>query len=450
MIAPSVVDDTPDEHDPPAVGIAGPPRHVAATVLALGIWVFLVAATVVWGRHLLDSGVRLGIGAAPLAGTFGRRVSRDALIPVAFGAASVAFGPSLASRCSWRPLLALGAAAAGLWAIALSRIDGARAFAAPFHKTGYLQAASRIDDPHLFLSHFVERIHSYSTHVRGHPPGMEIFLWATARIGLEGVGWNVFLAVAGGAVAAVAALVALRDVAGERNARAALPFVVLAPGAIWWSSGDPFFAGVSACAVALVVLATGRGGRASDRLAVLGGLLFGSTAFLSYGLVLVACIPFGVAAHRRRLRPLAVAALGAVPVFVAFRLAGFSWFAGLAATRTQYWLGAAHHRPYSYFVLADIAAFAFAVGPAAAVAMARLRDRRIWLLVGGALVAVIIADLSGMSKAEVERIWLPFVPWVLLATAVFADGIGRRSLRFWLGLQVASAVLIEMAVRSPW
>ena len=25
---------------------------------------------------------------------------------------------------------------------------------------------------------------------------------------------------------------------------------------------------------------------------------------------------------------------------------------------------------------------------------------------------VVLADLSGMSKAEVERIWLPFVPWL--------------------------------------
>ena len=44
------------------------------------------------------------------------------------------------------------------------------------------------------------------------------------------------------------------------------------------------------------------------------------------------------------------------------------------------------------------------------------RDRRAWLVVGAALVAVALADLSGMSKAEVERIWLPFAPFVLAAT----------------------------------
>ena len=102
------------------------------------------------------------------------------------------------------------------------------------------------------------------------------------------------------------------------------------------------------------------------------------------------------------------------------------------------------------FLLADLAAFALAIGPAGSVAIAWLRDRRVWLLVGGAIVAIAAADLSGMSKAEVERIWLPFVPWVILATSAFAASRRERSVRFWLGLQAASAVVIQLAVRSPW
>jgi methylthioxylose transferase len=320
----------------------------------------------------------------------------------------------------------------------------------PFRSPAYLQTATQIHDPRVFLSQFVQRIHSYNSHARGHPPGMELLLWATARVGLSGLGWSAALALGGGAAAGVAALVALRDIADEHRARAAMPFLVLAPAAIWWSSGDAFFAGVSAWAVTLVVLATGTGGWPSDWRALLGGLLFGVTAFLSYGLVLLVCIPVAVGVFRRRFRPLALAAVGALPVFAAFRAAGFSWFAGLAATRTQYWLGAASGRPYRYFVFADLAAFALAIGPAAAIAIARLRERRVWLLVGGALTAIALADLSGMSKAEVERIWLPFVPWVLLATCAFAADKRDRGVRYWLGLQAASALLIELAVRSPW
>ena len=334
--------------------------------------------------------------------------------------------------------------------MALSRIDGSRAISSPFYSPAYLQTAKTIHDPHVFLSQFVRRIHSYNSHARGHPPGMELLLWATAHLGLQGIGWVTVLALAGGAAAGAAALVALREVAGEDRARVALPFVVLAPAAVWWSSGDAFFAGVSAWAAAALILATGRDGRRSDALAVVGGLLFGITAFLSYGLVLLAFIPLGVVVWRRRFRPLVLAACASVAVFVAFLAAGFSWLSGLAATRTQYLLGASGGRPYKYFLFADLAAFALAVGPAAAVGLARLRDQRIWLLVGGALAAIVLADISGMSKAEVERIWLPFVPWVLLATSAFAATRRPRSARFWLGMQAASAVLIELAVRSPW
>ncbi len=433
----------------PAEGTGRRPRAGAAAV-SLSCWLALIAIAVVWGRHLLDRGVRIAIGAAPLSGRFGWRVSADALIPVAFAATVVIVLPWIAARVAWVQLVVLGGVLSVAWAAALSRIDGSRALFSPFYSPAYLQTAQTIHNPFVFLSQFVQRIHSYNSHARGHPPGMELLLWMTARVGLSGVGWSTFLAMCGGAVAGAAALMVLREIADEHRARTAAPFVVLAPAAIWWSSGDAFFAGVSACAVAAVVFATGREGHKSDRQALLGGLLFGVTAFLSYGLVLLGLIPLGVAVSRRRVRPLVFAALGVVTVFVAFRAAGFSWPAGLAATRTQYWLGAAGGRPYNYFLLGDLAAFALAIGPAAAVAIGRLRDRRVWVVVGGALAAVVLADVSGMSKAEVERIWLPFVPWVLLATSAFAARRRPNDVRFWLGLQAASAVFIELAVRSPW
>jgi hypothetical protein len=242
-----------------------------------------------------------------------------------------------------------------------------------------------------------------------------------------------------------------REVAREAVARAAAPFLALAPAAIWWSSGDAFFAGVAAWAVTLVVLATGRTGRRADRMALAGGLLFGLTAMLSYGLVLLALIPLLVAIARRRARPLVVAGLGAVAVGLAFLATGFWWFAGLEATGARYWAGVAGRRPYSYFVVGDLAAFALALGPAVAIGLATMKDRRLGLLVGGALAAVVLADLSGMSKGEVERIWLPFVPWVLLACASIArDRLPAGATRLALLGQAASAVAIQAAVRSPW
>ena len=418
-------------------------------LVPLVCWFGLVAVTAVWGRHLLNAGVRLGIGAPPLFGRFEWRISAAAWIPIAFAATVIAVGPRIAARLSWFRLVVVGAGLSAAWSRALVFIDHRALFSAT-DPSDYLKTARLIHDPHVFLAEFVQRIHSFNTHTRGHPPGMEILLWAFAHLGLGGVGWSTVLSLAGGAAAGAAALVALREIADERSARTAMPFVVLAPAAIWWSSGDAFFAGVSAWAVTCVILATGRNGRRSDALALFGGLLFGIAVFLSYGLVLLTLIPVAVAVSRRRSRPMVLAACGMLPVFLAFGAAGFSWFAGLAATRTQYWLGAASRRPYNYFLFADLAAFALAIGPSAAVAIAWLRDRRVWLLVAGAIVAIAAADLSGMSKAEVERIWLPFVPWAILATSAFAARGRERSVRFWLGLQAATAVVIQLAVRSPW
>ena len=84
------------------------------------------------------------------------------------------------------------------------------------------------------------------------------------------------------------------------------------------------------------------------------------------------------------------------------------------------------------------------------VGLSRLRDRGSWLLVAPALAAVVIADVSGFSKGEVERIWLPFLPWLVVgAGASFADrpAAARRG---WLGLQLGWALLVQAIVVSPW
>jgi hypothetical protein len=62
--------------------------------------------------------------------------------------------------------------------------------------------------------------------------------------------------------------------------------------------------------------------------------------------------------------------------------------------------------------------------------------------------AVLVADLTGLSKAEVERIWLPCVPWVALAAAPLAAT--GASARRWLAVQLAVAVVLQLTFRSPW
>jgi hypothetical protein len=153
-----------------------------------------------------------------------------------------------------------------------------------------------------------------------------------------------------------------------------------------------------------------------------------------------------VAAARRRARPLAVAAGAGGAVLLAVAAAGFWWLDGLAATRDLYAAGVAARRPAAYFALAgNPAALALAAGPAAAAGLAALRDRRLWLLAGAAAAAVLAADLSGLSVGEVERIWLPFVPWLVLGTAA----LGGRA-RPWLAAQVAAGLVLQAWLVTPW
>ncbi|MGW4156291.1 hypothetical protein ACWEDF_24370 [Micromonospora chersina] len=61
------------------------------------------------------------------------------------------------------------------------------------------------------------------------------------------------------------------------------------------------------------------------------------------------------------------------------------------------------------------------------------------LLPAAAALAVTTADLSGMSKAEVERIWLPFVVWLLVAAA----HLPPPARRWWLAAQALTALAVN-------
>jgi hypothetical protein len=423
----------------------------ATTFAVLAGWVSVIVVAHVLLERLQAAGANIRIQAAPLVGTFDLRVSERVLVAAALGVVIAAAGPRLADALRWRPVLLASAAGALVWAVSLALVDGAHGLTAPLEaRTEYLVSVAHVGSPAAFLSTFVDRIGDYTVHVQGHPPGMVLLLSAMDRVGLVGSGWAAALCIAGGVAAVPAVLVTVRDVAGEDLARRAAPFVVLTPAAIWIAtSADAFFTGMSAWAVTLVVLATGRPGPRSDAYALAGGLLFGVAAFLSYGVVLLAIVPAAVAWRRRRLRPVALAAIGAVPVFLVFLAAGFSWVAGLLATRERYFAGVGSRRPYLDFLVANTACLAIVLGPAVVVGLARLRDRWMWVLVGATLVVVAAAMISGMSKGEIERIWLPFAIWLLPAgAALVADR--HRITTGWLGAQAATAIAVATVVRTSW
>jgi hypothetical protein len=61
-------------------------------------------------------------------------------------------------------------------------------------------------------------------------------------------------------------------------------------------------------------------------------------------------------------------------------------------------------------------------------------------------VAVILADVSGLSKAEVERIWLPFAVWLTAGAAA----LPARARRGWLAAQAATALCVNHLLLTTW
>lgn len=419
-------------------------RGRSLTLVVLAGWAGLLAVAVVVGQLF-----EVRIGAPPFYGRWALPGWTWRLLPAAgIGVLAVSAGLAVSARVRWRTLLLLAAGLAAAWGASLELIDGPSDLTARLSsRHEFLHYLPRVDSVSDWLRGFVDNLPlREANHVKTHPPGMVLALVGLDRLGLQGTGWAAALCVAGGVLMVPASLVALKETTGEAAARRAAPFVALAPAVLFVAtSTDALFGGVAASGAALLVLATGRSGPRSDGLAVGGGLLLGAALFLSYGMVLLLSIPLAVAAARRRLRPLVVAALGAASVAAAFGAAGFWWWEGFLASRERHLAGITSVRPYGYFVIGNLAVFAALVGPATAVAVARLRDRQTWLLVGAALASVVLADVSGMSQGEVERLWLPFAPWVVLACHTLA-----RRPRAWLAAHAATAFGLQVVLRSPW
>ena len=417
-------------------------------IAPLVAWSLLIAGAVVWGIQLRDTHPEMKLHAPPLFGRFDIRIDPQLLPALALAVAAVLLAPRIARRASWRTLLLTATGAAIAWAVALAISDGVDSLTAPLlGRHDYLRAAASIDSPRAFLGSLTTDVSRWPIHVQGHPPGMVLLLWGLGRLGLGGAGPAAALVIAAGASTVPAAMIVVRELADERAARAAAPFLVFVPAAVWIAtSADALYAGVIAWSIALLVLASRRGSTRSIPLALAGGVLFGAALLLTYGAAPLALIPVTVCAIRRRLAPLLWGAAGTVAVGAGFWAAGFWWPDGLGATLDAYGSGVSADRPFSYFAVANLAAFAIALGPASALGLAALRDRRVWLIVGVALVAVAAADLSGLSKGEVERIWLPFVPWVVISTCALRPQIPRAALT----LQVVTAISIQVGVLTPW
>ncbi|WP_396454691.1 hypothetical protein [Actinomadura sp.] len=458
---------------------------------AVAVWAAGIAAAFAAGWYLRRAGLATEDRLPPLhARARERPLTWEMLPAAAVAAAAVAALPTLAARLRWRALPPLAWAASAAWTVALAAGDGWDALKAPLDApTEYPAGLAQVrPDPLEWLRTFTERLGGYTTHVRGHPPLPTLLLWALEKAGLHGTGWAAALIIAAGTSAAAAIAVTVRCLAGERTARAAVPFLALAPAAVWIATAmDAFFLAVGAWGTALLALAAHRSTarrrtsrhtarRAGARsaapaaapaaalapvLAAVGGVLLGCLPYLSYGLLPLFAVPLAVLLLTRPgAGVLAALGAGLAAAPAAFTLLGFWWPDGVAATLDTYLVSrGSAQRSYAYFVFANLAVLGLLTGPATARALpgavravrGAIRARAgpppaaAASLAAAALIGVLVLDASGVTRGEVERIWTPFALWAVAAAALL-----RPPARAWLAAQAATAIAVQALVLSPW
>lgn len=367
------------------------------------------------------------------------------------------YAAALAARLPWRRLLLASYVVALAWMLALALVDGPSGISRVLgHDVEYLPTAREVDDVGVLLREYVDRIpysaapDNWPTHVAGHPPLALLFFVGLVRIGLGGDLAAGLVVTVLAATTAPAVLATVRALGAERAARLAAPFLVLTPAAIFMAvSADALFGAVAAWGLLCLALGATRRGRAAVAWSVAAGLLLGACVMLSYGLGLLGFLALAVLVLARSWLPLPIAAASALVVVLGFAALGFAWWEAYPVLHERYWDGIAKDRPAAYWMWGNLAALLVCAGPLLGAGLASLRrsgDRVVVGLAAAAALAVASADLSRMSKAEVERIWVPFVPWLLLSTALLPE----RWRRWGLGLQVVFALAVQHLLYTSW
>lgn len=448
--------------------LAAPPTRsravTAAPWIGLGVAVLLMVAAMLFP---LLSGLNVHVRwFPPLHAQWMPRVGPGTLAAIVLAILAGRYAVDLAARMRW-PMLLVAAFCIGLvWMLSLALVDGPRGVSAILDtQFEYLRTARAVTDVGAVLREYIAHIpldssDNWPVHIAGHPPGALLFFVVLVRLGLgSGLAAGLVVTVIA-ATTPIAVLLTLRRFGAEAGARKAAPFLALGPAAIWMSvSADVVFGAFAAWGLcALAFAATARRAAATAGWAVLAGLLLGYCVMLSYGLPLLGILALAILVLARRWSPLPLAAAAAALVVLSFAASGFAWWEAYPVLVDRYWAGVASNRPFSYWVWANLAALAFSAGPLAgaglAVAVQRVKRLRaaardhvvIIAFALAALATVFLADLSGMSKAEVERIWLPFVPWLLVGTALLSDGWRRWGV---LG-QIGFALVVQHLLATGW
>ena len=295
-----------------------------------------------------------------------------------------------------------------------------------------------------FLDRFAELVPSLPVNVAGHPPALMLLIDA---LGLTTANRLAALCIAATVLTpAVTYAIARALELTEERARLAATLAALSPMLLLLgiTSADAVFMIVGAFAALL--LADRRTG-----VRAVGCLALAIAAFFSWALLAIGAWAAIVALVREGWRTALVLAAScgiAVLVFNGLLTLAFGYdpVGTLRATEAYYRNSAASVRPYKFWLFGSPAAFAALLGLPMAGGL--LVAARRGLPAGVALGSVIaIASVAGFTKAETERIWLPFVP---LACVAAAEVLRPAQVRWIAPLLLAQGFVVALLFQTIW
>lgn len=419
-------------------------------------WAVLVTVGFALTALAVAADAPVGLAAAPFAGYFRLRLDAASLLaPAVAGAVVLAVFRGLHRTVPWSGLLAASFLAAFGWAVALALVDGpsglARATDVP---GGYRADVLGIgDDPAGFVRRYVAAAPELSVESRQHPPGPVLLLWALGRLGLHGPVLLGLLIAALGCLSVPLVAVAVRSLVSEDAARSLLPILILAPYAVWLAVSLDAVP-LSLCAAALACGVVGSEPRRSPWWAAAAGILLGCGALFSYSAAWLGTSILVVYFVRRRPLLNVVSGVASLVPLALAHVAGFVWLDGLTAAQADFSIRIEPHRSWVLWIFLDLLLVLIAAGPSMAAAARKARRTPGWPFTVGAALAVAFAIGSGLSRGEVERSFLPFFPWLLVAAVAPEPGADTRlpapTPLLLVGAGAASAVVIEAVLRTPW
>ncbi|MBI5106540.1 MAG: hypothetical protein HZB46_16410 [Solirubrobacterales bacterium] len=363
-------------------------------------------------------------------------------------AAVVAAGPALLALRRGFPLAVFAAALGVALAVNAARI-GTHGWSAIFDdsfeaKNEYLPGLPALSyGARFFLDRFAELVPSLPVNVAGHPPGLMLFLDAT---GLTTPGRLAALCIAAAAAVPPLAWWLARGVGGEERARMAAVLALLSPCLLLYgaTSADAVYAALGTAAAALLV-------RPSLAARAAGTVVLAVGAFCSWALLAAGAFAVVVVWRREGLRAAAVLAVACAIPFLALNAVlaaayGYDPIGALQATEDYYRRSLAEIRPWWYWSVGSPVAWAVTTGlPIAGAWLVAVRRADPVAL--GLAAIVVVASVLGFTKAETERIWLPWVP---LACVAAASVLPPRHLRAALTALAVQALATQLLFETVW